>query len=152
MPVTWDGDDRAGWQHWTAASIGLAGLAAARHWAEDELATLGEAHRIDALLVVSELLDNAYRHAGGPVQLRLLRRHDPCEITVAVADSGSGAPRMRTPDPRGGRGLLLVDRICSAWGVSHHDDGKVVWGTLGCAESGLACTPSRDDNGAGRSR
>ncbi|QKV75797.1 hypothetical protein [Amycolatopsis sp. Hca4] len=27
----------------------------------------------------------------------------------------------------------------SAWGVSHHDDGKVVWGVLGCAKSGIAC-------------
>jgi anti-sigma regulatory factor (Ser/Thr protein kinase) len=150
VPVTWDGDDQDGWQSLDLAGVDLADLAAARHWAGAVLATLGEAHRIDTLLVVAELLDNAYRHAGGPVQLRLRRSDEPCEITVAVADTGAGAPRLRTPDGQGGRGLLLVDQICSAWGVSHHDNGKVVWGRLGCADSDLVC-PSAT-GGAGRSQ
>lgn len=151
MPVTWDGDDQAGWQVLDLPGIDLADLAPARHWAEDHLATLGEEHRVDVLLVLAELLDNAYRHAGGAVQLRLNRLDDPCEITVAIADTGRGSPRLREPDDEGGRGLLLVDRICSAWGTSHHDSGKVVWGRVACADPGFACPPA-SSTGADGSR
>jgi anti-sigma regulatory factor (Ser/Thr protein kinase) len=142
VPVTWDEDDQDGWQSLDLGGVDLADLAAARRWAGAGLATLGEAHRIDTLLVVAELLDNAYRHAGGPVRLRLRRSDAPCEITVAVTDTGAGAPRLRDPDGQGGRGLLLVDQVCSAWGVSHHDNGKVVWGRLACADSDLVCPPA----------
>lgn len=31
----------------------------------------------------------------------------------------------------GGRGLLLVDRLASSWGTSHHAEGKSVWFRLG---------------------
>jgi anti-sigma regulatory factor (Ser/Thr protein kinase) len=139
VPVSWGGDDRAGWDAWDVAGTYPAALAPARRWAETRLATLGEPHRIDVLLVVGELLDNAYRHAGGPVQLRLQRLREPCEITVAVADTGGGSPRLRVPDLDGGRGLLLIDQICLAWGVSYQDDGKVVWGRLRCEGTGLRC-------------
>ncbi len=151
MPVTWDGDDQDGWQTRELPGTDLADLAPARRWAEERLATLGEDHRIDVLLVLAELLDNAYRYTDGTVQLRLNRLDDPCEITVAVADTGRDAPRLRVPDDEGGRGLHLVDRICSAWGTSHHDDGKVVWGRIACARSGAAC-PSASSAGAGGSR
>ncbi|HEY3471556.1 MAG TPA: ATP-binding protein [Amycolatopsis sp.] len=139
MPATWAGDDQGGWLVLGFDSIGLDDLAPARRWAEDQLADLGEEHRTDTVLVVAELLDNAFLHVGGRVRLRLRLDADPCETTVAVADEGGGIARLRDPDSEGGRGLLLVDRICSAWGVSHHDDGKVVWGVLGCAKSGIAC-------------
>jgi anti-sigma regulatory factor (Ser/Thr protein kinase) len=108
-------------------------LADARRWADAVLGRLDEPHRIDTLVVVAELLDNAYRHAGGPLDLHVRYIDDPCEVTVAVADAGTGEPRLRVPDHVGGRGLLLVDRICETWGVSRHDDGKLVWGRLDCA-------------------
>ena len=139
MPVTWGGDDQGGWLLLDLHSIDQDDLAPARRWAEDQLADLGEAHRIDTVLVVAELLDNAFLHVGGWVQVRLRLSADSCETTVAVADKGGGRPRLRDPDNSGGLGLLLVDRLCSAWGVSHHDDGKVVWGVLGCAQSGVSC-------------
>lgn len=59
---------------------------------------------------------------------------------MAVADLGCGSPRLHAPDDdEGGRGLQLVDRVRVAWGTSHHDDGKLVRGRIGCAGTGFAC-------------
>ncbi len=132
MRVDWGSANGPGWQVLDVARGGPAGPAAARRWAGDRLASLAEAHRVDAVIVVGELLENAYVHATGPCQLRIHLAHDPCEVTVAVADVGTGEPRLRVPGRSGGRGLLLVDELAVAWGVSHHDDGKVVWARLAC--------------------
>lgn len=113
------------------SNTGPPDLAAVRRWVEARLSTLDEEHRMDVVLVVTELLDNAYLHGGGAHQLRLRRTQSPCEVTVAVIDAGGGRPRIRVPDDDGGRGLRLVDRLCRAWGVDWHDEGKVVWGRVG---------------------
>jgi anti-sigma regulatory factor (Ser/Thr protein kinase) len=139
VPVTWTLADQPGWQTLDVTGSDPSGLADARMWAESKLTALGDPHRLDALLIVGELLDNAYLHAGGPVELRLRRTSRPCEVTVAVADVGAGEPRLRVPTRDGGRGLRVVDQLCLAWGVSHHDDGKLVWGRLRCAESDEPC-------------
>jgi anti-sigma regulatory factor (Ser/Thr protein kinase) len=132
VQVNWGVADEPGWQVLDVAGAGLPGLTAARRWAEARLASLAERHRVDILIVVGELLENAYLHAGGPDQLRLHHALDPCVITVAVADVGTGEPRPRVPGRTGGRGLLLVDQLAFVWGVSHHDDGKIVWARLAC--------------------
>jgi anti-sigma regulatory factor (Ser/Thr protein kinase) len=139
----WIGGDQADWQVLDLAGVDRAESTSARHWVAARLTALGEAHRGDTMMVVGELLENAYQHGGGPRQLRIRHRRDPCEVTVAVADAGAGVPRMRVPDLGGGRGLLLVDKLCLDWGVRSHDDGKVVWARLGCAgsESPCACAP-----------
>jgi anti-sigma regulatory factor (Ser/Thr protein kinase) len=115
----------------------LSRLAAARKWAAAQLPALSDAARGDAMLVVGELLENAYRHGGGPHQLRIRYQVSPCEVIVAVADRGAGEPRLRVPDRGGGRGLMLVDAVCAEWGVSRHDDGKLVWERLDCETVGL---------------
>jgi anti-sigma regulatory factor (Ser/Thr protein kinase) len=76
----------------------------------------------DVKLLVSELVTNAVRHPrndgfiGLEVQLRDGR------VRVEVTDPGDGfkKPRIGSPPPDalGGRGLLIVDRIATAWGVS----------------------------------
>ena len=134
MRVSWTGADQEGWHVLDVAGVDRPGLTAARRWAEARLGTLSETDLIDALIVVGELLENAYVHGGGPRQLRIHHAHDPCEVTVAVADVGIGEPKMRVPDHGGGRGLLLVDQLSLDWGVSHHDDGKLVWARVGCDE------------------
>ena len=134
MRVTWSGADRAGWQVLDVTGTDRPGLTAARHWAEVKLAKLRETDLTDTLIIVGELLENAYLHGGGPKQLRIHHAHVPCEVTVAVADIGGGEPKLRVPDHGGGRGLLLVDQLCLAWGVSRHDDGKLVWARMECAE------------------
>ncbi|MEV6824144.1 ATP-binding protein [Amycolatopsis sp. NPDC051102] len=132
MRVNWGAAREPGWDVLDLAGAGPAGLATARRWAAVRLAALAEPDRVDALIVVGELLENAYVHGAGPRQLRLHLTREPCEVTVAVTDVGTGEPRLRVPGHAGGRGLLLVDELAVTWGVSHHDDGKVVWARLSC--------------------
>ncbi|WP_367325178.1 SpoIIE family protein phosphatase [Streptomyces sp. HUAS ZL42] len=77
-------------------------------------------------LIVSELVTNAYRYAGGPVLLRLIRdSHLICE----VSDASSTSPHLRqarTTD-EGGRGLFLVAQLSARWGTRYDRDGKTIW-------------------------
>lgn len=130
-----------GWQRLELAGTGIPGPAAARRWTGARLTALGPAHRVDALLLAGELLDNAHLHGGGALQLRLHHARCPCEVTFEVADAGTGRPRLRVPDRTGGRGRWLVEELAEAWGVGHHDDGKLVWARLPCAGSDQPCPP-----------
>ncbi len=132
MLPNWSTYGQDGWQVLELTGTDPSALTAARRWVEARLTTLSENDRFDTVMVVEELLENAYQHGGGPDQLRIHHTPDPCEVTVAVADIGAGEPRMRVPDRSGGRGLLLVDQVCAEWGVSCHDDGKLVWGRVDC--------------------
>jgi anti-sigma regulatory factor (Ser/Thr protein kinase) len=135
VQVSWSGADQAEWRVLDVAGTDRRGLTTARRWAETRLGRLRESDLIDTLIVVGELLENAYVHGGGPRQLRIHRADDPCEVTVVVADTGGGEPALRAPGRGGGRGLLLVDQLCLDWGVSRHDDGKLVWARVECSES-----------------
>ncbi|WP_406432054.1 SpoIIE family protein phosphatase [Streptomyces sp. NBC_00631] len=77
-------------------------------------------------LVVSELVTNAVRYAGGPVGLRLIHNESlVCEVT----DPSNTQPRLRrarTTD-EGGRGLFLVAQLTSRWGSRYGSRGKTVW-------------------------
>ena len=84
-----------------------------------------------ALLLASELVTNAIRHGKGAVQLVVKRLSG--RLCVEVSDEGPGRPASRNPDSNhaGGRGLLLVERLASEWGVSpSRGGGKTVWFTL----------------------
>ena len=66
----------------------------------------------DALLVVSELVTNAVRHAPGPCVLTLADHRSG--LTVAVSDTSSARPVARPPDldtGTGGLGWHLLHRI-----------------------------------------
>ncbi|MFJ4674315.1 ATP-binding protein [Kitasatospora sp. NPDC088783] len=81
-----------------------------------------------AVLVVSELVTNAVRHALPPVALRL--RHDRADrrLWVEVTDGGparTAAPDLPPPDEHG-RGLLLVATLALAHGARPHHGGTVV--------------------------
>ncbi|WP_107417737.1 ATP-binding protein [Streptomyces sp. CB03238] len=76
------------------------------------------------VLVVSELVTNALRHAGGVCSLRLAARRDAIE--VAVADPSPARPRMRTPDLNGGTGGFgwpMVHRLARSVTVTGTGDG-----------------------------
>ncbi|MGW1798441.1 SpoIIE family protein phosphatase [Streptomyces sp. NPDC001984] len=77
-------------------------------------------------LILSELVTNAIRHAGGPIRVRLIR--DRCLI-CEVSDGSSTAPHLRraaTTD-EGGRGLFLVAQFAERWGTRYTPEGKVIW-------------------------
>jgi Histidine kinase-like ATPase domain len=93
--------------------------------------------RDDVVVVVSELLTNALRHAspvatgpgaGWPVQLGLLQR-GRC-ITCAVADPSRAPPVPGQPEclAETGRGLHVIAALSDRWGfVTPGDEGKVIW-------------------------
>jgi serine phosphatase RsbU (regulator of sigma subunit)/PAS domain-containing protein/anti-sigma regulatory factor (Ser/Thr protein kinase) len=77
-------------------------------------------------LVVSELVTNAIRYAGGRIRLRLIR---DASLICEVSDTSSTAPhlrRARTFD-EGGRGLLLVAALTQRWGTRQTEAGKTIW-------------------------
>jgi anti-sigma regulatory factor (Ser/Thr protein kinase) len=94
---------------------------AARH-AFREMDELDTPTRQVVELLVSELVTNAVRHgASDPHESILVRAHrTDGAVRVEVCDEGDGfdqrgeAPEEMQP---GGRGLLLVDRLASRWGV-----------------------------------
>jgi anti-sigma regulatory factor (Ser/Thr protein kinase)/anti-anti-sigma regulatory factor len=84
-----------------------------------------------AELLADELVTNAVVHARTPLRLRLELRGDL--LHVAVHDQGPRLLRVVPYDPEAdsGRGLRLVERLATAWGVHRRpDQGKVVWCTL----------------------
>jgi hypothetical protein len=85
----------------------------------------------DALLLTTELINNAVLHAESPVLVSVRRR--VATVRVEVTDVGDGAIRRPVTSLRAthGRGLLLVDRVASAWGTSAGGDSKTVWFELG---------------------
>ncbi|MEV6652057.1 ATP-binding protein [Streptomyces sp. NPDC051219] len=111
-------------------------VAVARHRLREWLLgrQIGADTRDTAALIVSELVTNAVVHTASD--------RIGCELTdsagrlrIAVQDQGvvPTGPRLRRVAPEeGGRGLLLVDALCSAWGA--HQDGSgpgpVVWAEL----------------------
>lgn len=83
----------------------------------------------DAGLIATELVSNAIRHVGGDVLVAVVvsERY----LHVSVRDESPEPPRRTMPDPNGGgRGLMLVDAIATAWGSTTTEGGKVVWATL----------------------
>lgn len=89
----------------------------------------------DAVLVVSELVENAVRHARSKSVLRIELRTGG--LSLAVHDEDPAPPVLGSPDPDapGHRGVQLVDRISAAWGFAPlSDGGKIVWAILAVRE------------------
>lgn len=97
-----------------------------------------------AVLVLSELLTNAARHArvsrGREIETRYVRR--PCGgLRIEVHDASPEQPRRRTPelDATDGRGLVIVDALADVWGVGERNGpGKVLWAHLSPPPDGSA--------------
>ncbi|KOU56399.1 protein phosphatase [Streptomyces sp. MMG1533] len=79
-----------------------------------------------AELLLSELVTNAIRHAGGPLQVRVIHGGT---LIFEVSDTSSTAPRLRhaASTDEGGRGLFLVAQLAQAWGTRYTAGGKVIW-------------------------
>ncbi len=88
-------------------------------WGMDEVAFVTE-------LVVSELVTNAIRYGGPPIQLRLIRDRS---LICEVSDGSSTSPHLRRAHAfdEGGRGLLLVAQLTQRWGSRQTSEGKTIW-------------------------
>ena len=104
----------------------------ARHAVRERLdGELDEDTAYDIHVVVSELVANAVRHGGahGPDAVTVSLTLRPDCVRVEVGDPGPGFTPPERPEPRpsgGGRGLVLVERMTSRWGVNR-EGTSCVW-------------------------
>jgi anti-sigma regulatory factor (Ser/Thr protein kinase) len=108
---------------------GPVGVGKARRRLRKELYEVGAPDAVvdDAMLILSELLSNACRHArpienGGPASgLRAAWRLDEEGLLTLEVTDGGGPTRPRPSSPsltaRGGRGLGIVSSLSLDWGV-----------------------------------
>ncbi len=77
-------------------------------------------------LIVSELVTNSIRYAGGPVGLRLIKDR---VLICEVSDPSQTQPHLRRAQltDEGGRGLFLVAQLTHRWGSRYTAAGKTIW-------------------------
>lgn len=83
----------------------------------------------EAQLMLSEIVTNALIHADSDVDLRLRRYPDYLRVEVRDSDPHP-AINVGTPgedQAEGGRGMMIVTALASAWGNSPSGRGKTVW-------------------------
>jgi Histidine kinase-like ATPase domain len=81
----------------------------------------------DALLVVSELVSNAVRHAPGPCTLSLAQ--DQKQVTITVSDGLADLPVPRSADLGGGNGGFgwhLLRNLARYVRITLRPDGKTI--------------------------
>jgi anti-sigma regulatory factor (Ser/Thr protein kinase) len=101
--------------------------------------TLPTPVRDDVLLLLTELVNNAVRHAnaGGDRPVRVELHHRARTVSVAVFDQGTGftaEPPHSQRDKSGGLGLFLVDQIADRWGITPTGSGTCVWLEIQCEQ------------------
>lgn len=117
-------------------------VTAARHLVRDDLVARQLPGRIveDALVVVTELVGNAVRHArplrGGNREGAVLLRWDVAgqDVRIDVTDGGgSHQPHVEPPSlaDTGGRGLAIVSAVASDWGVASDGEQVTVFAVVG---------------------
>jgi anti-sigma regulatory factor (Ser/Thr protein kinase) len=113
---------------------GPRGVQDARRWAVDICRDIGRGDLVEcAELGTSELVTNALLHGLPPLSIRIrgTREHP----RVEVRDGSTELPLMPGSEPHDeddllltfGRGLTIVARCSTAWGVDLEEDGKTVW-------------------------
>jgi anti-sigma regulatory factor (Ser/Thr protein kinase) len=100
----------------------------------------------DLQLLVTEIVANSVRHGrvGEDGEIDLLLNMADGVIRAEVRDTGIQAdPRVRAPDLSGGGGfgMVLVERMSSAWGVDH-EPNVVMWFELPLGAAGDEPAPS----------
>lgn len=108
----------------TAARARTLASAALRRWHTSDQA------QDSALLVISELVTNAVLFSTGPVRVRLVRAGG--RLICEVGDTGNGRPRLRRGQvlDDSGRGLHIIHKLSTRWGVRWTNAGKAVWAEL----------------------
>jgi two-component sensor histidine kinase len=104
----------------------LSSVAAARRFVRAALDGLPDDRRDGLTLVVSELATNALLHAATGFEVTVRWNGS---VRIDVSDGSPTMPVRRPATPREvtGRGLQLVEELCSRWGADARDGGKSVW-------------------------
>ena len=117
-------------RHETVIEADLTAVAPARRWARARVEDAGVHPALTELIVLltSEVVTNAVAHSAPPVLLSL--DVSPRRTRVEVRDSTVEVPVVKHARPTevGGRGVMFVDVLSSAWGVERDGGGtKTVW-------------------------
>lgn len=111
-----------------------ASVAAARGFVRDLLASedVDQVVATPAILLTSELVTNGVLHAE--TEIDLLVGIEGEALRVEVVDHGGGCPvaERPAPDAERGRGLFIVSRLATRWGVVLETERKSVWFELRC--------------------
>jgi anti-sigma regulatory factor (Ser/Thr protein kinase) len=103
----------------------------------------------DALIVVSELVTNAVRHAGDEsdtLELELARSGDHLRVALSDGSTASPSPRSASHVAEDGRGMAILAALSDRWGIEPHNGGKQVWWEVDLsAREGRSDTPPRAD-------
>lgn len=96
-----------------------------------------------ALLVVSELVTNAVKHAPGPLRLELTLRDSA--LVISVHDGSPTGPVVRQPDPEriGGHGMEIVTALCRYVVTEPAPNGKRVTAVLVAPELAMRAPAQR---------
>lgn len=80
-----------------------------------------------AALMTSEVVTNALRYSAGAIRFGV--EADTARVRVEIGDDEQAGPHapVASEDAEGGRGMLIVAALASAWGVLPTAPGKVVW-------------------------
>ena len=85
----------------------------------------------DAVLVVSELVTNAFRYGSGPLVLHLTVEDGYLVVGVQDNKPASAPSPKEVPDTQpDGRGLKLISAIASQWGWDQANGHKIVWAQI----------------------
>jgi anti-sigma regulatory factor (Ser/Thr protein kinase) len=109
----------------------------ARHATHVVLTAWRLAHVEDAaVLLVSELVTNAVRHASGTDAVGVDLHATRTWLRIEIQDTDRRWPRPRIPDgsDESGFGFVLVDALAAKWGVRETEAGKAVWAELDTAQ------------------
>lgn len=114
-----------------------ASVPAARALVAQRLAHLPHDLLDDTLLVLSELLGNAVRHAGAPAtpagSVEVRWTLVPGAVHLEVVDGGGGEPRVvdRGEHAVSGRGMAIVEALSQSWGATALGGGRrAVWSRI----------------------
>lgn len=84
----------------------------------------------DALLVATELVANAVRHAPGPFEFRATYLGGRLRLEISDGSTAEPQKREAAPDDNGGRGIAIVSTLTDLWGFDRTAAGKTVWAEL----------------------
>lgn len=91
-----------------------------------------------AVLLVSELVTNAVRHAQDTYAIALRLEIAGTLLRIEVQDADPRWPQRRSPArlDESGFGFVLMDALAGEWGVRETATGKTVWAELDIRQGG----------------
>lgn len=102
---------------------------AAARWHLRDVAS-SDLEAVDAELVVTELVTNAWKHGTGEGDITVTAEVRDSSLRIEVCGIAEGTPALSTSTDESdddGRGLLLLDGLVNEWGYDRRDNLMCVW-------------------------